>query len=52
MSDQAHYSVFFCNICALPVVTDSRTIKTDEAGKVVHESCYVEKITRDEVEDS
>jgi hypothetical protein len=39
MSDQAHYSVFFCDICALPVVIDSRTTKTNEAGKVVHESC-------------
>lgn len=52
MSDQARYRVLFCSICALPVVFDSQTIKTDEAGLVVHESCYMEKLTSDEVEDS
>jgi hypothetical protein len=38
MNDQTHYSVFFCSICTLPVVIESRTMKID-AGTVAHESC-------------
>jgi hypothetical protein len=52
MSDQARFNVFCCSICTQPVVLESRTTKADEAGKIVHESCYVEKLTSDEVEDS
>jgi len=54
MSDQAHFSVP-CAICNQPVVFDSRSSKANEAGKAVHEDCYVIQITGDElkqVEDS
>jgi len=44
MSDQAHYSVFYCPICKLPVVLTAKT-KTDDAGQAVHEHCYLSEIT-------
>jgi hypothetical protein len=39
MKDQTHYSVFFCSVCTLPVVMNSRTAKLNEAGAIVPESC-------------
>jgi hypothetical protein len=42
MSDQAQFSVP-CSICNQPVPVASR-LKADEAGKPVHEECYLAKI--------
>jgi hypothetical protein len=47
MSDQAHFSVFYCYICSLPVVFTAKA-KVDDNGKAVHEDCYVRQLTTQE----